>query len=115
MSYRRSAVTAALAALPVLFGLPGPSRAEEDAPPISLRASDLKAAAVPVEGMVCLSCAASIKRAVRKVDGVADAEIDFANRVLRVTYTPGRVLLLSRVRTAINGLGYKAGEPVVAP
>lgn len=106
---------AALAALLILAGAPGPVRAEEDAAPLSPRASDLKVATIPVEGMVCLSCAAAIKRAVRKVDGVSDAEIDFVGRTLRVTYAAGQPLLLSRVRTAITGLGYTPGDPVVAP
>ena len=82
---------------------------------MSRRGSDLKVATIPVEGMVCLSCAASIKRAVRKVDGVTDAEVDFVGRTLRVTYAAGRPLLLGRVRTAIAGLGYTPGPPVVAP
>ena len=108
-----SSGVAALAAL--LLGPAGPVRAQEDAPAMSRRGSDLKVATIPVEGMVCLSCAASIKRAVRKVDGVSDAEIDFVGRTLRVTYAAGRPLLLGRVRTAIAGLGYTPGTPVVAP
>ncbi len=62
-----SSGAAALAAL--LLGPVGPVRAQEDTPATSRRGSDLKVATLPVEGMVCLSCAASIKRAVRKVDG----------------------------------------------
>ena len=99
----------------LLLGPTGPARAQEDTPAMSRRASDLKVATIPVEGMVCLSCAASIKRAVRKVDGVIDAEINFVGRTLRVTYAAGRPLLLGRVRTAIAGLGYTPGTPVVAP
>ncbi|MBK3403040.1 heavy-metal-associated domain-containing protein [Methylorubrum populi] len=108
-----SSGTAALAAL--LLGPVGTVWAQDDTPAMSRRGSDLKVAAIPVEGMVCLSCAASIKGAVRKVDGVTDAEIDFVGRTLRVTYAAGRPLLLGRVRTAIAGLGYTPGNPVVAP
>ena len=112
---RRPSTAGALATLLVVSGPFEAVRALEGSPEMSQRAPELKAATLPVEGMVCLSCAASIKRAVRKVDGVADAEIDFVGRALRVTYEPGRPLLLNRVRIAIDGLGYKAGTPVVAP
>lgn len=102
----------ALAAVALLGPVSSPW-AVEDPPAMSHRISDLKVATIPVEGMVCLSCAASIKRAVKKVDGVSDAEIDFVRRSLRVTYVAGHALLLSKVTTAIDGLGYKAGPPVL--
>ncbi|MDE3747866.1 heavy-metal-associated domain-containing protein [Methylobacterium komagatae] len=108
----RQGAVAALA-LAATFGSVGRSWAVEDQPAMSRRVSELKVATIPIEGMACLSCAASIKRTVRKVDGVSDAEIDFVRRSLRVTYASGRALLLSRVKTAIDVLGYKAGTPVL--
>ncbi|MDE4915951.1 heavy metal-associated domain-containing protein [Methylobacterium sp. 092160098-2] len=110
-----AAAPAALAALLVLVGPFTPARAAEDIPALSPRVSDQRVATIPVEGMARLSCAASIKRAVRNVDGVTGAEIDFVGRTLRVTYAAGRPLLLSRVRTAISGVGYTPGDPVMAP
>jgi Cd2+/Zn2+-exporting ATPase len=106
---------AALAALLFLVGPSTPARAAEDIPAVSPRVSDRTVATIPVEGRACLSCAASIKRAVRKADGVTDAKTDFVGRTLRVTYAAGRPLLLGRVRTALAGLGYTPGDPVVAP
>lgn len=110
----RQATLGALAAV-ALLGSVSSLWAVEDPPTMSRRVSDLTVATIPVEGMVCLSCAASIKRAVKQVDGVSDAEIDFVRRSLRVTYTAGHAVLLSKVTAAIDGLGYKAGTPVLEP
>lgn len=113
--HRRPGVVAALVASVVLLVSLDPARAAEDGRVPSGRSSDLRVATIPVEGMACLSCAASIKRAVKKIEGVSDAEVDFVRRSLRVSYSPGRALLLGRVATTIDGLGYKAGIPVIAP
>lgn len=115
MKNRRSSLAATLSAALTLLVPAGLAQAIEDPPPMSVRVTSLKVATIPVEGMVCLSCAASIKKAVRKVEGVTDAEIDFVHRSLRVTYASGKILLLGRVNTAILGLGYKPGTPVLEP
>jgi copper chaperone CopZ len=111
----RPGVAAALAAAVALLVSLDPARAAEDGPVPSVRSSGLRVATIPVEGMACLSCAASIKRAVKTIEGVSDAEVDLVRRSLRVSYPPGRTLLLDRVTKAIDGLGYKAGTPVIAP
>ncbi len=115
MKNRLLGVAAALSAALMLLAPVGLAQAVEEPPPMSVRATGLRVATIPVEGMVCLSCAASIKKAVRKVEGVTNAEIDFVHRSLRVTYASGIILLLWRVNTAIVGLGYKPGTPVLEP
>ncbi len=115
MKNQRSGVAVALSAGLMSLVTASQAQAVEDPPPMSVRATGLRVATIPVEGMVCLSCAASIKKAVRKVEGVTDAEIDFVHRSLRVTYASGKILLLGRVNTAIVGLGYKPGTPVLEP
>ena len=73
--HRRPGVVAALVASVVLLVSLDPARAAEDGRVPSGRSSDLRVATIPVEGMACLSCAASIKRAVKKIEGVSDAEV----------------------------------------
>lgn len=80
---------------------------------VAQRAADLKVAAIPVEGMACVSCAATVKRAVKGIDGVTDAEVMLAKRSVKVTYAPSRVSP-DRVASVINSLGYKAGVPAIA-
>lgn len=66
---------------------------------------------IPVEGMICMSCAASVRRTVKAIDGVSDVEVVFVRPAVRVTYAANRPLLVSRVVASINALGYRAGTP----
>lgn len=72
--------------------------------------SDLKTVVIPVEGMACIACAASVKRALKAIDGVSEVEVNLAQRVARVTYAPAKVAP-DRFVAAINKLGYRAGTP----
>ncbi|MGE0622892.1 MAG: heavy-metal-associated domain-containing protein [Pseudomonadales bacterium] len=65
---------------------------------------------IPVEGMSCVVCAASVKNALQSIDGVQEAEIDLERREARVRYVEGKVSPEQLV-AAINQLGYKAGAP----
>lgn len=69
---------------------------------------------IPVQGMVCLSCAATIKRRLKELDGVSDVEAVFDQRVFRITYVVGRPDVPRLAVAAINDLGYRAGTPVAA-
>lgn len=66
---------------------------------------------IPVEGMSCGSCAASIKRATKAIGGVSDVHVDLVARQARVEYDPSRTSP-EAIRSAIEALGYKAGMPV---
>ena len=69
-----------------------------------------KVVVIPVEGMVCISCAATVKRAIKKMDGVSDVEVSLEDRTARVTYMPAKVSP-ERITAVIDKLGYKAGAP----
>lgn len=98
----------------ILLGVPGHPRAAGEAPRAAVqKAVDLKTAAIPVEGMACVSCAATVKRTVKAISGVSDVEVMLAKRSVRVTYAPGEVSP-ERIAAAINELGYKAGAPADA-
>ena len=73
--------------------------------------TERKTATIPVQGMACVSCAATVKRAVKTVDGVSDVEVSLAARSVRFTYAPA-VASPERIADTINSLGYKAGAPV---
>ncbi|KAB2913235.1 MAG: heavy-metal-associated domain-containing protein [Hyphomicrobiaceae bacterium] len=72
--------------------------------------SAVKTVVIPVEGMACVACAASVKRALKTIDGVAAVEVNLEQRAARVTYMPGKVTP-DRLVAAINKLGYRAGTP----
>lgn len=113
--YRTGLVVLALAAASVA-GVSAFSRTgAEDAAPRQASAGNnasLRTVDIPVEGMVCLSCAATIKETLKELEGVRNVEAVFVQRYFRVSYPAGRADVPGRVVAAINNLGYKAGAPV---
>ncbi|MDS4021101.1 MAG: heavy metal translocating P-type ATPase [Candidatus Competibacter sp.] len=59
-----------------------------------------------VTGMSCAGCVAAVETALRGVPGVAEANVNFADRTARVTGTPEADALVRAVRAA----GYDAAE-----
>ncbi|MCC6799434.1 MAG: heavy metal translocating P-type ATPase, partial [Anaerolineae bacterium] len=62
---------------------------------------------LPIMGMDCVNCAQSVERALRKVDGVVGANVNFASERATVRLTPGVT------REALVGAVRKAGYDVV--
>jgi len=60
---------------------------------------------LPVTGMTCANCANTVTRALKKVDGVLDASVNFANERALVTFAPG-ALQQSDLIAAIEKAGY---------
>jgi mercuric transport protein len=69
---------------------------------------------IPVDGMICQVCAGSVKSALKKVDGVNDAEISLEKRNAVVRYDERKVTLETLTR-AIKDAGFKPGEPTTPP
>lgn len=67
---------------------------------------------IPVEGMICVVCASSVKRTAQGVDGVRDAEVDLAGRRARISYVEG-MTSPEQIAAAIASRGYKTGLPVI--
>lgn len=61
---------------------------------------------IPVRGMRCASCAAGIERALHGVDGVTEAQVNFATEKATVSYVPGMVEP-GELRAAIRQAGYE--------
>ena len=64
---------------------------------------------LPVEGMTCASCSARVGRALSKLDGVDDANVNFATHRAAVTYDPSRVDP-EALRAAVERVGYAVPE-----
>ena len=62
-----------------------------------------------LEGMTCASCAKNIERAVRKLEGVVEANVNFATEKLTISFEPSLVKI-SDIKKAIEKAGYKAIE-----
>jgi P-type Cu+ transporter len=70
-------------------------------------------AVIKVGGMACAMCVGSIETALKKLDGVVDANVNLASEKAYVTYNP-RMISLDDIRREIEKLGYQylglAGE-----
>ncbi len=60
---------------------------------------------LPVAGMTCANCAMNIERAVKKLNGVAEAQVNFAAEQAAISFDPAQ-LGIKDVVAKINGSGY---------
>jgi Cu+-exporting ATPase len=66
---------------------------------------------LPVAGMTCNNCAATITRTLKRLDGVLDANTSYASERTRITYLPSMVEL-GDIKRAVRDAGYKIIEVV---
>ena len=59
----------------------------------------------PVTGMSCAACATSVENALNQADGVAKAEVNYANASVKIEFE-SLELSPNELRTTLNGLGY---------
>jgi Cu+-exporting ATPase len=83
---------------------------QESSRPSATQEDNLKTVIIPIEGMSCSACAARVKKALTSIDGVADVEVNLADRNARVRFAPSK-LSPDRLVSAVNGLGYHASAP----
>ena len=68
---------------------------------------------LPVTGMTCANCAATVERTLRKTEGVAEASVNFASERASVRFDPAEVRedrLVSRVTEAGFGVATQRFE-----
>lgn len=75
--------------------------------------SEEKQLTFPVVGMTCANCAANIERSLKKVDGVIEASVNYANEKARITYAPGKVTR-AHLAAAVRKAGYDVVETAEA-
>jgi Cu+-exporting ATPase len=66
---------------------------------------------IPVGGMTCASCVATIESALKELDGVVSANVNLATERARVEYLPTQVSLAD-LKKAITDAGYEVREMV---
>lgn len=101
----------AIGALAILIVSPLPrfARVSAQTPQSKLA---LKTIVIPVEGMACVVCAASVKQAIKALDGVSAVEVDVGKKSARVTFAPEKITA-DRIAAAINNISgsFRAGTP----
>lgn len=65
-----------------------------------------------IEGMSCASCAATVEKAVQRLEGVEKSEVNLANETLSVTYQSDDVSA-EDIKQAVSAAGFSAQEPVM--
>lgn len=76
----------------------------------SISQAGTRVVTIPIEGLVCSSCTARVKRALESIDGVTKVEVSLQRRETRVRYVETKVSPNTFV-AAIDELGYRAGTP----
>ncbi|MCQ4924707.1 heavy metal translocating P-type ATPase [Tissierella carlieri] len=66
-----------------------------------------------IEGMTCASCVKAVERAVRKLDGVTEVNVNLATERLTISYEPSSVKI-SDIKRSVEKTGYKAIEEEVS-
>ncbi|MHA2428380.1 MAG: copper ion binding protein, partial [Candidatus Hermodarchaeia archaeon] len=64
-----------------------------------------KTITIPVQGMTCASCSSNVERALYKVEGVSEVNVNLATERAKVTVTKGDLPLDSLVE-AVSKAGY---------
>lgn len=88
------------------------ARISSDTPSQNAQIAGTATVSIPVEGMICVVCASSVKRTAQGIDGVREAEVDLAGRRAKVSYVEGTTSP-EEIAAAIARLGYKTGPPVI--
>lgn len=60
---------------------------------------------IPVKGMTCMGCVASVKRVLDGIDGITKADISLEKAQAEVTWDPGKANLQA-IKAAIEDAGY---------
>ena len=106
MKYLSIALVVLIAAAVVAAGcLKKPEKAETTVAKIDTTPSQV--VTLDVEGMTCTGCEATIKTAVKKVQGVKQVEADYESGTATVTINPEKADI-DKVIAAIDAAGYKA-------
>lgn len=69
----------------------------------------IREAMIPISGMTCASCAKAVERAINKLPGIKEANVNLATEKAMVIYEPAAIRI-SEIRNAIEKAGYKALE-----
>ncbi|MDF2512389.1 MAG: hypothetical protein K0S04_2255, partial [Herbinix sp.] len=66
-----------------------------------------------IQGMTCASCAKTVERVTTKLEGVAEANVNFATEKLIIQYDSS-IVKISDIKNVIVKAGYKAIDEAIA-
>ncbi len=75
-------------------------------------APEIEKSTFTIGGMSCASCVARVERAIRRLPGVVEANVNLATEKASIIYLP-KTLQLARIADAITAAGYTASQDAV--
>ncbi|HET9949918.1 MAG TPA: heavy metal translocating P-type ATPase, partial [Longimicrobiales bacterium] len=81
------------------------TRATAPTRPTGAETDGAREATLPITGMTCANCVATVERALRKTPRVADVTVSFASERASVRYDPG-VVSVDQLAAAVERVGY---------
>lgn len=109
--FSRIALFCAVFVLAVTLGSCSNQKEENSSSEQEMYTQSLHKTTIPIEGMTCNACVASVKKKLKSMEGLEDVEVSLQHRHVAFAYDPAKVRP-EQVQEAINKIGYKAGEPV---
>ncbi len=70
---------------------------------------DLATTVIKANSMVCGSCAKNVQKAVARVEGVKEVNVDIKTKTVQVSFLPAKTDV-GMIESAITGAGYDANE-----
>ena len=84
-----------------------PASAEPVCGPGAAAAADALTDTFAVDGLDCADCAATLEKGIGRLNGVIDADVNFATAKMKVTYDRVRIRP-EQIEKAVGGFGYRA-------
>src|SRR5574338_291285 len=75
-----------------------------------METKEIKTLTLPVEGMTCASCVARVEKALKKVDGIGEVNVNLATEKVTLTYDPAQADI-TKLADAVENAGYKLLSP----
>lgn len=75
---------------------------------MSKEVADTQEVRLKIEGMTCKMCLLTIKTALKKVDGVVDADMSYKDKEAKVRYEGDKVTVDQMLKTIENAGNYRA-------
>ncbi len=71
---------------------------------------EIKTLTLPVEGMTCASCVARVEKALKKIDGIGEVNVNLATEKVTVSFNPSQTGI-SKFTEVVEDAGYKLLPP----
>ncbi len=78
---------------------------------INVAQAESQIATFAVENMTCATCPIAVRKAMSKVEGVSNVEVDFVSKIATVTFDPDAVKA-EVIALASTNAGYPASETI---